>query len=183
VESVAASIRLADVGSSELRRREDSDDERLQMAYDAVDHIKERPLTGYGSWQQVMLFQSSLNNNDALDGVHSIPLQLGFEYGITGLILSGLFLIGLVSVSTGFAYYVDRTRTIAPEFVPSCMLWLITSTGSYFFGALMGLGRISVGFEMALVAWMGTQLLMTRHQRTHARASLRMGWKPARQPV
>ena len=57
---------------------------RSEMAEDAWTQFLDRPFSGHGTWQHARNYVDSFDASTIV-GVHSIAIQLAFEYGIIGL--------------------------------------------------------------------------------------------------
>lgn len=137
-----------------VSRMEESNKDRYGVAQQAFFGILERPVTGYGTWQHAFIYFSTRGaiTGDAL-GVHSMPLQLGYEYGISGLLL-GLY-FGLVMFFAGIRLLKNQLmEDICGKGVLCLGLYLmIIGLSNVIFGGVMGWSRISVGLQVAFAIW------------------------------
>lgn len=90
-------IGTRDIASDDysLLRRPTADIIRLDMAEDAWAGFVNSPLIGNGTWQHARTYLPVFREEywtDGLIGVHSVVLQLAYEYGVSGL----LFGVGCV---------------------------------------------------------------------------------------
>lgn len=145
-------------------RMEASDSVRTEMALDALEKISERPLTGYGSWQHAIQFSYGIATGDnALQGVHSVPLQLGYEYGVLGLAFASAIALVLFWVLARFSSWALTQRALPGHLIPLCMFQVFTTLGNYLFGAIMGTGRFTVGLQFAFLAWIYSLMVVRKN--------------------
>jgi hypothetical protein len=139
---------------------------RTEMALDAVARITARPITGYGSWQHVLLFTSETESfHGAMQGVHSIPLQLGFEYGLAGLLLSAVVAVLLIRVLSRITYWAAALKQVPQGLLPLCVYVVVVFTNDYVFGAIMGFDRFTFGLGLAFLVWIDRAIVQASRQR------------------
>lgn len=107
-------VTVGDDPDGRFERRRASDFGRVQTAQTAWQGFVDRPLQGWGNGQHGKHFGlHDVQNPEVPVGVHNIPLQLAFEYGLTGALIgfamSGLFVVGfariLFTVRNGLGAY------------------------------------------------------------------------------
>ncbi len=72
-----------------LERREASNTERFDVAYDAWMTFLGSPATGVGSWQHTNRYMYLTERGEQTLGVHSGTLMLMVEYGLWGCVVAG----------------------------------------------------------------------------------------------
>jgi len=139
---------------------------RSEMALDAISKIAARPINGYGSWQHVLLFTSETEIfRGAMQGVHSIPLQLGFEYGLAGLLLSVVVAVLLIRVLSRITYWAGALTQVPQGLLPLCVYVLVVFTNDFLFGAIMGFDRFTFGLGLAFLVWIDSAIVQASRHR------------------
>jgi hypothetical protein len=130
-----------------------SDDQRKDMILEAFSGFLENPIFGNGTWNFAYSYQDPYKLVDEI-AVHSVVLQLIYEYGIIGVLVSVLFFWAFVWSLSGFIkfypYYIERMGARYPWVIG----FIIISFGAgLFLNTFNGLNRIQYGLALGFCIW------------------------------
>lgn len=124
------------------------------MVSQATEDIQHRVVTGYGSWQHVINFQSSLDKGATAQGVHNFLLQFSYEYGVYGAAFA-LAYGGIIFYACGVLCHIasmDRIK-FSNASLWSAQYTLAFAACGFMFGGLMGNARFSLGYSFGLAIY------------------------------
>lgn len=130
-----------------LDRRDQSNRQRIEMATDAIKGVLERPFIGHGSWQHARTYIDSVFST-LIVGVHSVVIQMSYEYGVLGgvtaltciiLLMRALYLLMMNLNTTGFVPVVS-------------ILFLVNGIYYLIMSPLGGSGRFILGLTVGIAA-------------------------------
>jgi hypothetical protein len=133
-----------------LQRRSTSDAMRVDMAEDAIDGFMAAPILGNGAWQHARQYKPMFNDEFTtrqIIGVHSIVLQMAYEYGILGLLVAGTAVVILISGIVKVLTLPNRDGLAATIPIGLFVLYhLLFSPFANIYRNLYGIGFGVVGF-------------------------------------
>ncbi len=141
-----------------VERRAESNRQRAEVALFSIDELLQRPLVGYGSWQNMARYVD-VDNTEAVSMVHSMFLQYGYEYGICGILYPAIMMVVLLMAIPAVIEFI-RSQDWGVSFVVCFML--LSQGWNLVMGGLAGYGRIVTSAGFALSAFFAFRRLWDR---------------------